>query len=108
MIKLNTPYILENDDQVIFSEGKKGTINGKYSEATLTGTLEGNVLQATFHNTKVNATGLMEITFHESGFDAKWKSGLEPGRMNGKWVGKIENASDYIVSIPDDIKVLMH
>ena len=87
MIKLNTPYKLENGDHVIFTEGKKGTINGKHSEATLTGILEGNVLKATFHNTTVNATGLMEITFHENGFNAKWKSGLEPGPMRGKWNG---------------------
>jgi hypothetical protein len=90
MIKLNTPYKLENGDHVVFTEGKKGTINGKYSEATLTGTLEGNVLKATFHNTKVNATGLMEITFLENGFDAKWKSGLEPGPMRGKWEGQLK------------------
>lgn len=93
MIKLNTPYILENDDQVIFSDGKKGTINGKHSEATLAGTLEGNVLQATFHNTKVNASGLIEVTFHESGFEAKWKNGMEPGPMRGKWVGKLNGDS---------------
>ncbi|MFN6037357.1 MAG: hypothetical protein ACK452_02730, partial [Bacteroidota bacterium] len=55
----------------------------------LTGTLEGNLLKATFHNTKANATGLMEISFHENGFDAKWKSGLEPGPMRGKWEGKL-------------------
>jgi hypothetical protein len=90
MIKLTTPYTIENGDKVIFSEGKKGTINGTYSDATLTGTLEGNLLKATFHNKKVNATGLMEITFHENGFDAKWKKGLEPGPMRGKWSGTIQ------------------
>jgi hypothetical protein len=91
MIKLNTPYKLDNGDHVVFTEGKKGTINGKYSDASLTGTFDGNLLKATFHNTTVNASGLMEITFHEKGFDAKWKSGLEPGPMRGKWVGKLES-----------------
>jgi len=107
MIKLNTPYTIENGDNVIFTEGKKGTINGTYSDATLTGILEGNLLKATFHNTKVNATGLMEITFHENGFDAKWKNGKEPGPMRGMWEGKIGSSSDFIVSIPNDIKVLL-
>lgn len=93
MIKLNTPYTIENGDKVTFTEGKKGTINGTYSDATLTGTLEGNLLKATFHNKKVNATGLMEITFHENGFDAKWKQGLEPGPMRGKWNGLLQGAS---------------
>ena len=94
MIKLNTPYTIENGDNVIFTEGKKGTINGTYSDATLTGILEGDLLKATFHNTKVNATGLMEITFHENGFDAKWKSGLEPGPMRGKWEGQLKTNTD--------------
>jgi hypothetical protein len=105
MIKLNTPYKLENGDHVVFTEGKKGTINGKHSEATLTGTLEGNVLKATFHNTKVNATGLMEITFLENGFDAKWKSGLEPGPMRGKWQGKlISSNSDIKTESKNDVQ----
>ena len=59
MIKLNTPYIIENNDVVTFEEGKKGSITGTYGDGTLTGTLEGNLLKATFHNTKANATGLM-------------------------------------------------
>ena len=92
MIKLNTVYSIDNGaNSVVFSEGKKGSITGAHNEGTLTGFLNGNILTGTFHNMKVNATGLIEITFHESGFDAKWKSGFEPGRMNGKWVGKIEN-----------------
>jgi hypothetical protein len=89
MIKLNTPYTIENGDTVTFTEGKKGTINGSYTDSTLTGAFDGAVLKATFHNKKVNAIGLMEITFHENGFDAKWKSGLEPGPMRGKWEGKL-------------------
>jgi hypothetical protein len=108
MIKVNTVYSIDNGaNSVIFTEGKKGSITGTHNEGTMTGFLEGNVFTGTFHNTKVNATGLIEITFHESGFDAKWKNGMEPGRMNGKWVGKIENTSDFIVSIPDDIKILL-
>lgn len=107
MIKLNTAYNIDNGDTVTFTEGKKGTINGAYKDATLKGAFDGNVLKATFHNTKINATGLMEITFHENGFDAKWKKGLEPGPMRGKWEGILETSSDFNVSIPDDIKVLL-
>lgn len=104
MIKLNTQYTIENGDVVTFSEGRKGSIIGTYGDGTLTGIIEGNLLKATFHNTAVNAVGLMEIIFHENGFDAKWKSGLEPGPMRGKWEGKIDCSSDFTVSIPDDIK----
>ena len=63
MIKLNTQYTIENGDIVTFEEGKKGSITGRYEDGTLTGTIEENLLKATFHNTKVNVVGLMEITF---------------------------------------------
>ncbi len=107
IIKLNTPYTIDNGDTITFTEGKKGIINGTYTASSLSGSLEGNVLKATFHNSKVNTAGLMEITFHENGFDAKWKKGLEPGPMLGKWEGILETSSDFNVSIPHDIKVLL-
>ena len=106
MIKLNIPYTIDNGDTVTFTE-KKGIINGTYADATLSGSLEGDVLKATFHNSKVNTAGLIEITFQEKGFSAKWKKGLEPGPMRGKWEGILETSSDFNVSIPDDIKVLL-
>jgi hypothetical protein len=91
MIKLNTPYhVAEENVTVTFTEVKNGSITGTYTNATLTGTLEGNVLSATFHNTAVNAVGLIELTFNENGFEGKWKNGLEPGPMRGKWDGTIE------------------
>ena len=90
MIKLNTPYhVAEENVSVTFTEVKNGTITGTYNNSTLTGTLEGNVLSATFHNSKVNAVGLIELTFNENGFNGKWKKGLEPGPMRGKWSGTI-------------------
>jgi hypothetical protein len=105
MIKLNIPYTIDNGDIVTFTEGKKGTINGSYTDSTLTGVFDGNVLKATFHNSKVNATGLMEITFYENGFDAKWKKGIEPGPMKGKWAGKLTSfkMDDDIESKVEDL-----
>jgi hypothetical protein len=47
------------------------------------------VLSATFHNTAINEVGLIELTFNENGFEGKWKKGLEPGPMRGKWSGKL-------------------
>ena len=107
MIKLNTPYTIENGDTVIFTEGKKGTINGTYTDSTLTGTLNGELLKATFHNKKVNAIGLIEITFNEKGFDAKWKQGLEPGPMRGKWEGKLNANSKQSDDGNENEKVLL-
>lgn len=90
-MKLNTPYhVAEENVTVTFTEVKNGSITGTYTNATLTGTLEGNLLSATFHNTAVNAVGLIELTFNENGFEGKWKNGLEPGPMRGKWSGTIE------------------
>lgn len=107
MLKLNTPYTIDNGDIVTFNKSKKGTITGTYGEGALTGTLDGNLLKATFTNPKANSKGIIEIAFHENGFDAKWKKGLEPGPMRGKWVGKIEKPIALNASIPNDIKVLL-
>jgi hypothetical protein len=105
MIKLNTAYTIENGDTVIFTEEKKDTIHGVYKDSALTGTLDGNVLKATFINSKVNAVGLMEITFNETGFDGKWKKGIEPGPMKGKWLGKLSTFKmiDEIESKVEDL-----
>jgi len=67
--------------------GKGDIIIGEYSDGTLTGTITGNMLKATFHNKKSNGAGLIEFIFNENGFNAKWKQGLEPGPMRGKWQG---------------------
>ena len=50
--------------------------------------MDGNTLKAVFHNPIVNISVLMEITFDETGFAGKWKNGLEPGPMRGKWNGE--------------------
>jgi hypothetical protein len=100
MIKLNTPYhVAEENVTVTFTEVKNGTITGTYSTGTLTGGLEDNVLSATFHNSEVNAVGLIELTFNENGFNGKWKKGLEQGPMRGKWSGKLITDSNHSDSV---------
>jgi hypothetical protein len=90
MIKFDEKYQINNgQESIIFSQGKEGSITGKYNSGTLTGKLEGNVLTGTYHNQKNNSAGLIEITFHENGFKAKWKQGLEPGPMRGKWSARM-------------------
>jgi hypothetical protein len=101
MIKLNTPYhVAEENVTVTFTEVKNGAITGTYPNATLTGTFEGNVLSATFHNTAVNAVGLIELTFNDNGFEGKWKNGLEPGPLRGKWNGECVSDSAKDSSAP--------
>jgi hypothetical protein len=100
MLKIGEAYSINNGQgSIVFTEGNKGTINALYTikgnkgEGKINGTLDGNVLKGTFHVDA--AAGLIEFTFREDGFDAKWKQGLEPGPMRGKWVGdfKVANLS---------------
>ena len=94
MIKLNEQYSINNGQgTIVFTEGKKGTINAEYkikgnkSKGVINGTLENEVLTGTFHVDAV--AGLIEFIFSEDGFEAKWKQGIEPGPMKGKWEGNI-------------------
>lgn len=113
MIQLYTVYSIDNGvNSVVFTEGNKGSITGTHNDGTMTGFQEGNVFKGTFHNTKVNASGLIEITFHESGFEAKWKNGMEPGPMRGKWVGELKAdgnkpVTKSIVNLTDEQKVYL-
>ena len=94
MIKFNENYSFNNGQgTIVFTEGKKGTINAEYeikgnkSKGVINGTLENEVLTGTFHVDAV--AGLIEFIFSEDGFEAKWKQGIEPGPMKGKWEGNI-------------------
>ena len=104
MIKLNEEYSINSGQgTIVFTEGKKGTINAEYEiqgnkgKGKINGTLENEILKATFHVDA--AAGLIEFTFIENGFDAKWKQGIEPGPMKGKWTGSMKSQSDKSQSI---------
>ena len=65
-IKFNEKYTINKGQEIItFSQGKGNNINGQYDSGTLTGTIDGDVLKATYHNQKNNSAGLIEIAFHE-------------------------------------------
>jgi len=94
MIKLNEKYTINNGQgTIVFTEGKRGTINAEYEikgnkgKGIINGNLENEVLKGTFHED--TSAGLIEFTFTEDGFEAKWKQGIEPGPMRGKWEGNI-------------------
>ena len=84
MIKLNTVY-KAGKQEVKFQEKEPGLVYAEYGDETVEGNMEGNTLKGIFHNKKVNVTGIMELTFHESGFEGRWKKGLEPGELKQKW-----------------------
>ena len=104
MIKFNHEYTYSRGNgKITFTEGKNNTVTAKYKvfndEGTITGKLQDNVLESTFHSVSMNRVGLIYFTFSEDGFDAKWKNGLEPGTMRGRWFtekisNKIENESN--------------
>lgn len=94
MIRFNEKYTINNGKgEIIFSDDSNETITAKYtidgqqSTGTISGVLRENLVQGTFQ--VENTVGLMEISFHENEFAAKWKIGTEPGPMKGKWIGKI-------------------
>ena len=104
MIKLNEEYSINSGQgTIVFTEGNKGTVNAEYEiqgnkgKGKINGTLENEILKATFHVDA--AAGLIEFTFIENGFDAKWKQGIEPGPMKGKWTGSMKSQSDNSQSI---------
>jgi hypothetical protein len=68
---------------------------------TITGKLDENKLEATFHSTSMNRVGLIYFTFSDDGFDAKWKNGLEPGAMRGRWFTEKdgEKANSFVFDI---------
>lgn len=96
MLIIGEAYSINNGQgSIVFTEGNKGTVNALYnitgnkSEGKINGTLDGNVLKGTFHVDA--AAGLIEFTFAKDGFEAKWKQGIEPGPMRGKWSGNLNN-----------------
>jgi len=90
MIQYNHEYTFSRGNgKITFAEGKNNTITATYKVfndvGTITGKLNENVLEATFHSTSMNRVGLINFKFSADGFDAQWKNGLEPGSMRGKW-----------------------
>jgi len=64
-------------------------VNGKYSETgVLEGIISGNIIRGNWKNS--GKEGLFEFIFSEDlSFNGKYKVGLEPGVMRGKWDGKL-------------------
>lgn len=97
MIKYNETYRINNGKEtIVFSTGNDNRVTGEYNSGTITGTLVGNVLKGTYENKKNKSVGLIIFEFHENGFDAKWKQGIEPGPMRGKWAGAIISETNDI------------
>ena len=82
---------------MIFQQKENGDIHVTYADGTIDGLMEGNTLKAVFHNPKVNISGLMELIFHETGFEGRWKKGTEPGELKQKWNGVLVENSEIII-----------
>jgi hypothetical protein len=108
MIIFNKEYIFSRGNgKITFTEGKNEIVNANYKVfndiGTITGKLIGHKLEATFHSSSMNRVGLIHFEFFDDGFDAKWKNGLEPGVMRGKWFtsNKSNNEGDFTFNIND-------
>ena len=99
MIKYNETYRINNGKEtIVFSAGNDNTVTGEYNSGTISGTLVGNVLKGTYQNNKNKGVGLINFEFHDNGFDAQWRRGLEPGPMRGKWEGLLgaDSSSEFL------------
>ena len=97
MIKLNTVY-KAGKQEVKFQEKEPGIIYAEYGDEMVEGKMDGNTLKGIFQNKKVNVTGIMELSFHESGFEGRWKKGLEPGELKQKWNAILVESKEKNVS----------
>jgi hypothetical protein len=96
MIHYSKKYSINNDQGfIVFEENKQGTIIGTYEISNqpipglVNGTMEDGVLKGTYHNKSNNSVGLIEFSFSANSFSAKWKQGIDPGPMRGKWTGSL-------------------
>jgi hypothetical protein len=91
MIQYNIKYDLNNGQGWIsFEKAGEGFVSAQYNRGTIQGHWDGDKLKGQFIDTVSNGKGLIEFSFNETGFEAKWKAGIEEGPMKGKWVGKLE------------------
>jgi len=94
MIIYNKEYSINNGTGSIIFEDKGNqnvsavyTISGNKDKGDVIGMIDQNQFKGKFIVAK--SEGLMDILFTETGFEAKWKKGIEPGPMKGKWMGEI-------------------
>jgi hypothetical protein len=108
MIKYNIKYDL-NDGQgwISFESAGEGFVSAQYNRGTLQGHWDGEKLKGQFIDTVSNGKGLIEFSFNETGFDAKWKAGIEEGPMKGKWVGKLNSTIENMDTM-DQIKITIN
>lgn len=106
MIQFNSEYSINQGSGTIVFE-KKGeskvfanySIDGNANEGSLIGELSENIFIGQFQ--MGTTQGLIEVKFEANGFDARWKQGLEPGPMKGKWIGQLmTTTSSNLESIP--------
>ena len=93
MIKFNEKYDLNNGQGwVSFESAGEGFVSAQYNRGTIHGHWDGEKLKGQFIDTVSEGKGLIEFIFSETGFEAKWKSGIEEGPMKGRWSGELEKS----------------
>jgi hypothetical protein len=99
MIKFNETYSINNGQgTIVFKDLGNNSVEATYEikgnkvPGIINGKVDNGNLKAIY---QVNeAKGLMDFTFSENGFEAKWKKGVEEGPMKGKWTGSLNSVGN--------------
>lgn len=90
MIKFNTEYFINNGvGSIKFFQIDKDIVAGIYFRGTITAKWVDGTLKGRFYDAIGDGDGLIEFVFTETGFNGKWKGGMEPGPMRGRWTGSL-------------------
>lgn len=88
MIKYNEEYSLnDNKGKIVFQKGSENAVSAIYNRGTVHAEWDSNLLKGTFIDTVAKGHGLIEFTFKEDSLEARWKGGIKPGPMRGRWTG---------------------
>jgi hypothetical protein len=90
MIKYNTEYFINNGvGSIKFFQIDKDIVAGIYFRGTITAKWVDGTLKGRFYDAIGDGDGLIEFVFTETGFNGKWKGGMEQGPMRGRWTGSL-------------------
>ena len=92
MIQFEKNYdINDGNGSVTFKKVDDLTVEAVYNRGTIKAKWDGDILKGIYTDKVSNGYGLINFSFNENTFEAKWKAGTEEGPMKGKWKGKLEN-----------------
>jgi hypothetical protein len=111
MIRYKEEYSINNGSgNITFQKGAENEVSAVYNRGTIHAEWHDDVLKGIFLDTQSKGRGLIEFTFAGDTFEAKWKGGINPGPMRGRWNGVLNTSvlEKNPVSIDDEIKTVFN